>query len=783
MLGMMSSCGSSEDSALSFIESGKALLAEGNTDKARVEFKNAIQVDPRRAEPFYQLALMDEKEQKWKAMFANLTTVEQLDPNHHEAIVKLGQMHLLAGNIDQAQEKAEKVLQADSQNIQAIVLQASIYLKQKNFGSALNTVEKALAIDSDFLEALSVKILANKDEGNIDEALIIANKTLQSHPDALPVKMIKLSILEQQKEYASMESLYRELLVTYPNKNWVVVSLAKLLNNALDRYDDAKKELKTFIVANPNDAEAKLLLVALVKTKEPLEAITLLDSYVKADPENYDLRFSKIDLLSKQNDTKGVIADLQQIVVDDSNGENGRKAKVLLAEYEAAQGNFDQAELMVTEVLETSSEDEAALLLKAKLELKNNNTDTAISDLRLVLRNNPESDKAYILLAQAYIASGSQALAEDSFREALIINPRNIIAALFIANSAVEENDLEQAEKVLLTALSGNPTQEALLQALAQVRISKKDWAGTETAISSLGKSSNDSAFFHYLAGQLDQGQSDFSSAIEQYKLALSKKPSIEKALQGLATSYMQMNDKEGLINYLNQFINSYPKQLHGYSVLASIYRQGREWQQAITTIDKGLEIEPSWIGGYGAIAIISYIQGDNNGAIESYKAGLVNNPENEVLSMQLASAYESVADYENAKSLYESILIRSTDNEPAINNLASLLTDQFQSEENLQKALQLSSRFNKATEPYYRDTYAWVNVNLGNLEQAQIILESVVSLRPSVAVFNYHLGVLYAKQADHEQAKKYLEQANQLATEQGDDNLRAEISKVLGSL
>ena len=52
LMGTMASCGSSEDSAAGFVESGKKLVAEGNVDKARLEFKNAIQIDPRMAEPF-----------------------------------------------------------------------------------------------------------------------------------------------------------------------------------------------------------------------------------------------------------------------------------------------------------------------------------------------------------------------------------------------------------------------------------------------------------------------------------------------------------------------------------------------------------------------------------------------------------------------------------------------------------------------------------------------------------------------------------------------------------
>lgn len=784
LMGTMASCGSSEDSAAGFVESGKQLVAEGKIDKARLEFKNAIQIDPRMAEPFYQLALLDEKNQKWKSMFANLTTVEQLDPTNYAAIVKLGQINLLAGNFDIAMEKADKVLLAESDNVDGIVLKASILLKQKNYGAALEEVNRALAIDENNIEAISVKILAYKEQGNNDEALKIVDQAIKANSDSLPLKMIRLSILESEKNYVAMESTYRELLPLYPDKNWVAISLAKLLNNALDRYDDAKIVLQDFINANPDDAESKLILVALVKTKEPQEAINLLDGYIKADPENYDLRFAKLQLLAQEQDAELVTAELQQIIADDPDGINGAKAKAILAGIEAANGNFEQAETLVDEVLVKSPEDETALLLKAKLQLRDNKVDPAISNLRLVLRNNPDSDKALVMLAQAHLVNGSPELAEDNFRKALTINPQNTVAALAVANVLIKANDVDRAEEVLLTALKDNPNQQSLLEVLAQVRIMQKDWAGSKSTIETLQKGDKkDSAFSHYLTGQMYQAQEDYTQAIDEYKLVLTKNPNMNQALQGLAFSHMKLEQTQELIHYLNQFINTNPKLLSGYSTLASVYQQEKEWDLAIGTIEKGLAIEPKWIGGYGAMATVYFAQGDQAKVIDSFKLGLTNNPESNFLSMQLASAYEQAEEYEKAKTLYEQILARDENVEPVINNLASLLTDQLESEANLKKALEISSRFKKATEPYYLDTYAWVNVKLGNLDVAQGILERVVSLNSSVAVFNYHLGVLYDKQGNAPAARKQLIIAKDQATQQGDVKLAADIAKILETL
>jgi tetratricopeptide (TPR) repeat protein len=782
LFGALVGCGSSADSASNFVESGKELLAEGKAEKARLEFKNAIQVDPRMAEPFYQLALIDEKEQKWKGMFANLTTVEQLAPTHYEAIVKLGQINLLAGNFDVALEKANKVIEADKENVAAWVLRSSIAMKQQNYESAMSDIEHALMLDAKNIEALSVKTLVLNMQGKTDQALSVIDKALIIKPDQLPLMMIKLSILEGLKNYAAMEQLYQSLLIQRPDESWVPVSLAKLLN-VQDRYSDAKKVLEAYVSAHPDDKQTKLLLVSLVKTKEPNQAIILLDSYIKQEPDNYELRFSKVKLLLDKQDVDAAVVSLKEIVSLDAEGNDGRKAKVVLAGFDLQQGNEKAALKQAQEVLDVAPEDEGALLLKARIEIANKNIDTAVTHLRVVLRNNPESDQALVLLAQAYMGSGSKELADDNFRQALAVNPGNTIAALSIANDLMKSSDLNRTEEVLTKALQKATNKEPLLQALAQVRILKKDWPGTEAVIDSLRVDKRDTALTYYLSGRVSQGQALLDSAITQYKAALAVRPDMARALQGLASSSLQLGQKEQLITYLGMFLEKNPTQVTAYAVLSDIYIQEKNWDKAIVTMEKGIAKEPRWQVGYSTLASVYLAQNNAKQAISTYQRGLDENKNSNFLALQMASAYERLTEFSKAKVLYEEILARDPSVEPAINNLASLLTDQFPSEENLTKAMVLAERFKTSTEPYYMDTYAWTYVLSGDLVKAQSVLERVISLSPNVAVFNYHIGALYLKQGKILEAENYLNIAKSLAEKQGDKITAEKVVELLQTL
>jgi tetratricopeptide (TPR) repeat protein len=776
------SCGSSLESAADYVESGKGLIEEGKLEKARLEFKNAIQIDPRTAEAFYQLALLDEKSQKWKSMYANLTTTEQLNPSHYDAIVKLGQLYLLSGDFDTAGKKAKTVLDIDGNHIAALTLRASIEMKQQNYGSALEDVKQVLQLDDKNIEALTVKAMSYNQQGEHQQALKVLDHALTIEPDNLALTMIKLSILESQKDFVAVEKIYRGLRLTKPDERWVVASLAKLLNFQ-NRYDDAKQELQQFIDAQPEDRDAKLMLVSLVRTREPEQAITLLDSYIQQDKSDYELQFAKIKLQLDNEQTDQALVGLQAIVDNDSEGNNGRKSEMILANYEFSLGEYDAVQKKVDHVLSSEPEDEAALILKSKINILNNNIDKAVTDLRVVLRNNLESDDAMVLLGSAYIKSGSPGLAEDNFRQALSVNPGNQLAALFVADSLIKTDNVERAEAVITAALKENPTNGRLLQFLANLKLQNKDWVGAESIAETLREKEDSSATASYIEGRVLQGQQKYELAIEKYKAALAVEPSMSNALKGIAYSYFELDRKDDLMVFLKELIKDDPKDLNAYTMLYEIQANDSHWDEAILTLQSGLKAEPKWQAGYLLLATTHQRQDNSQAAIAAYESGLEALPESNAISLQLASAYERKGDFEKAKSLYEQVLERNPDVNVASNNLASLLSDQFRSDANLRKALAITEKFEKSSEPYFMDTYAWVNAQLGQLDKAQMILERVIAKSPDVAVFNYHLGAVYHKKADKASAEKYLKLAEMLAKKQGDDNLVLEVNKLLGSL
>jgi tetratricopeptide (TPR) repeat protein len=782
LLGSLSGCGSSSESAADFIASGKALLAEGKAEKASLEFRNAIQIDPTKAEPFYQLALLDEKSQNWKGMYANLKAAEQLDLTHKAVSIKLGQMYLLSGQYDEANARVKKVFDADNQHAGALILRASINMRQQNYGVASADVEKVLSMDEGNIEALSVKAIIYKEQGKVKQALSVIEDALVIEPDNMSLIFMKLALYESQKDYDTVEGIYRELLMKKPDQLVLVKSYARLLKFQ-GKHDEAKRVLEQFSEAHPEDKEAKLLLLALIQTNDPKAAIVLLDKYIAQEPEDYDLRFAKVSLQLKQDQTEEALASIQTIVKQDPEGNNGRKAKVILANYAFRIGEIAEARERTEQVLAVAPEDENALILDSKINLLDKNIDGAITNLRVVLRNNPESAKALVLLGQAYINNGSTQLAEDNFRQVLEIEPGNVAAAIFVAQRLMASDNIERADQIITTALISVPENETLLQALAQIKLAKQDWAGTESVVSSMKEGNENSLMALYLDGRILQGQKKYQQAIEKYKAVLSADGSMYVALEQLASSYLALDQEKALTDYLTAFVAKNPASVPGYQLLAELSIKKKDWDNAVVTINSGLESEPKWQNGYLLLANIYQLQGDLELATASYERGFEVFPQSNALALHLASSYESVGDYSQAKSIYEKVLNRDPDIDVAINNLASLLTDHFPTEENLRQAVALTARFENSVRPYFIDTHAWALAQLGELDKAKVLLERVIIKASDVAIFNYHLGSVYIKLDDAVSAKKYLVMAKEQAEKQSDTNLLAQIDALLSNL
>ena len=144
---------------------------------------------------------------------------------------------------------------------------------------------------------------------------------------------------------------------------------------------------------------------------------------------------------------------------------------------------------------------------------------------------------------------------------------------------------------------------------------------------------------------------------------------------------------------------------------------------------------------------------------------------------MALAEARQRRGDVGGAIELYEQGLVVKPDDPGLLNNLAVL----YQAKGD-PKALELAERaYRQAPNaPALQDTYGWILVTSGRLEQALPVLRSAADALPAMAEVQYHYAAALAQAGDKAKALAIL---NKLDFGQVPTPARSDAQKLLDEL
>jgi Tfp pilus assembly protein PilF len=121
-------CGGPEEKKQRFFKKGQKLYAAGDSVKARLEYKNALQIDPKFHLAYHALGIIEFEERNYKKAYKYFSKAVQIDPNHLPSQLQLGKLFLAGKAIERAREKVNLVLSRDRDNPEAQLLDAAVLL-------------------------------------------------------------------------------------------------------------------------------------------------------------------------------------------------------------------------------------------------------------------------------------------------------------------------------------------------------------------------------------------------------------------------------------------------------------------------------------------------------------------------------------------------------------------------------------------------------------------------------------------------------------------------------
>ena len=775
---LLEGCDKEEDSK-DHLQKGVEYINKGEYDKAKLELKTSSQSGKDTAETYYYMALLNEKNRQFKEMKENLTKTVELAPTFTDARLKLGKIQLLFDETDAAMDQAEFVLRDSNQNLEALALKASVLIRQKKPAEALVIVDNILKENPNHTDALSLKALMFMEKGDYTQALALIDAAKKTDANNLGLDFFKIQLDAKSKNLDAIMQDYEKLVASHPDNKDFKVTLAKIYTQA-GKTKEAEELLRNIVDSDRNNIEPKLMLLDFFTATDKEKVNGQYNHFLEIHKEQPRMLLGLSNWMIARRNFDEAKTALNRVIELEENSNVGLSAKTLLAKIAFDKKDFEESEKIVEEILDANSSYDDAKVLKARLLLVKEQYDEAIALLNKVVWSKENSAEAELLLGQTFLIKGDQKQADAHFLSALDADPANLQALTFVYDKALKANDLKYAKEIIEKALSLRPDNILLLEKLADINIAEHDWKVAKETIQKIANTPNPLAndLASYLLGQVLQGQGDYAKAVEIYKELLIKFPENSDALGNMARCYEKLNKRGEMIVFLDNLLAKNPRNISAGILLGDLFLMDKKFDKGNILLTNLINNNPKIPQLYVLLANTKLAMNDNKGGIRVYQEGLKQNPENIKLSLSLASLYEQLGDYDSAVSLYEELLKKNPNLDIAINSLAVLLSEHYNSSEKLSKAVHLADRFKDSPQPYFKDTYAWALIKQGNLNQGIKILNEIIAVTPNEPVFRYHLGVAHYKNGNNSLAINEINQAVELGKKTGNfpDKKSAEI-------
>lgn len=751
---LIAACDSPKEKEASYVASGKALYDQGDLVKSAIEFKNALQINPTGIDAQYYLGLIAEKQHNNQVAAAAFERVSEQDPNHIEAHRKAGQYSLLGGDVDGAKRHANRLIALEPQKSDGHTLLAAALLASGKVEEAEKEVKTALSLAPESTDAVVIFAGVLARQNKPDEAVAAIEKALEKQPTSVDLLMVKLKLMFDKKQVDDVIAVLRQLHTIDPANPSYTVDLANQLAT-VGKLDEAEKIFKEAASsANAPDALTGAYANFLVARRSLDDAIKEIKALADQTKESkYVLLLNQLYVRAgKLDEANALMTDLQT---------NGRdlddrlRGGVEIARIVALKGDSKKALDQVNAVLQQDGTNDPALLLRGRIMLGNQRFDEAIGDARSVLRRDINSVAALSLLADAYSASGERNLAIDSLRNLVRIAPGNADVRLKLA-SLLSGSSPDEAMQHIDAAIALRPDAVELQLQKAEFLLRTRAPDKAEVIANSLVKNERFAPGAHRVLGQAALMRSDYPRAIAELTEAQKLGDPFELVAPALVEAYARSGKPGDADTLLNEQLKKHPDDAKTMLLLARLNLAGNKVKEAEDLYRKAIAARPDDTQSYLQLIQLFGSRQSYDQALELADAALAKFPGDRQIATVAAVAADNAGKLDLAKTRYEEVLAKWSDDAISANNLAALIADNWASDRALvDRARKLAERFRNSDNPILLDTLGWVLIRQGNFDDGTVILERAASALPSNQQIQFHYAAALSAKGLKEKARE----------------------------
>jgi tetratricopeptide (TPR) repeat protein len=737
------------------ITRGNEFLAKGEWQEAQLNFRKAIQKDPKSGEAYRQLGLAEEKLNHGTEAFAALNQAIKLMPNDRKAKVELAGLVLPAyvGDprhpqvfYDTLTALSADLIKADPLSVDGLRVKGFLSLHDRHLPEATDLFRKALGVNPKDTDSALGLIQSLSQSNQVLEAEQAGLTFLQKSPSAAIVydamyglysgagrpADAEAILIRKSENSADRQSALLQLAGYYSRARRLSemnATLQRILDHpsdfskgrlgvgdfygALSNWPKAVEQYQAGLSADPHDQLVYQMRIAnaLVAEKKPPEALKMLDGIVKQHPESQEAQALRAVLL---------VAD-------------------------------------------------AALAKREE----------GLRQLQAVLEKKPADSLLRFALARALVQKGDLEKARVQLSEIERLNPDFLPAQIALAEISYQQNRQEEVITRAAKILERDPGNMAAKMLRASALNGLGRLGESRLALNQLAQEGPPDADLHLQLGLIDLKQKKYSEAEVEFKKAHEVSPADIRALSGLVDTYNGQKQPEKALAMLTQVAARSGASAEVHQLLAASALRAGKLDVAAAQYQILVAANPSGIAPLLDLAQTQRLMGEPEKAIGTLRKAQeidAKDPRSVALLAPLLSGSnqkeEAIVQARRALALKPG--------EPMIqNNLAFFLAEKGT---NLEEALSLAQlAVDKSPKDLaYLDTLGYVHLRKKNTDDAVQIFSKLARQDPANAMFGYHLALALFEKGNKSGAKAELERAlQQRPSKETENTIRDLLSRI----
>lgn len=476
MVFILASCGGNPaQKKKRYLRRGEEALKQGDYRRAEVNFRRALQIDPRLAPAYYGLGVVYFKEGRIPRAYGALVRAVEISPDLLPARILLGRIFLLVRKPDKALAEAEYVLSKDPARSEAKLLKAAALLGLRKYDRARPLLE-ALCGEREVSACLMLADL-NLRTGRKSEAERVLRRVLEFRPNQPRATLLLARILEGEGKYSQAEALYRSLYEAHPDDFRYLEGLVRFYQRRRN-LTRAIRVLRDGLARGVGGERAYLLLAQVYALAgEEGQVKKTLEEGCRRFPQSFPL-LERLVLYSFERGSRGEAYRLLEAYISRVDKDSLKiRARLLKATLLWREGRLREALREVDGVLEDSPHLVSAHLLKGDILFRRGDYTGAIGEYRAALGEEPQNPGIMLRLARAHLLNREPDLAEDMYRRVLEVSPENREAYLGLAEVYVQEGNPGKARALLEERWKKDPGDLIVVEKLVDLYLQEKDRA------------------------------------------------------------------------------------------------------------------------------------------------------------------------------------------------------------------------------------------------------------------------------------------------------------------